>query len=114
MAAPILVIVAHPDLSGASRVHRRWVEELAKHPDEFEVRDLYALYPGGTMDEAAVAAERAAPLFGPPAPPAGAKKENPCARIEKPPFLFFFSLRPHFLGAYPAFGAKKENRSARI
>lgn len=60
MAAPILVIVAHPDLAGASRVHKRWVEELAKHPDEFEVRDLYALYPGGTMDEAAVAAERAA------------------------------------------------------
>ena len=54
------------------------------------------------------------PFRSPPAPPAGAKKENPCARIEKPPFLFFFSLRPHFLGAYPAFGAKKENRSARI
>ncbi|MDN0070090.1 NAD(P)H-dependent oxidoreductase [Collinsella ihumii] len=59
MAAPILVIVAHPDLAGASRVHKRWVEELAKHPDEFEVRDLYALYPNGAMDDAGIAAERA-------------------------------------------------------
>ena len=60
MAASILVIIAHPDLAGASRVNRRWAAELAKHPDEFDVRDLYALYPDGTLGEAAVAAERSA------------------------------------------------------
>ena len=55
----VLVIVAHPDLADASRVHKRWVAELAKHPDEFVVRDLYALYPDGTLDEAAIEAEHA-------------------------------------------------------
>ncbi len=59
MTSRTLVIVAHPDLA-ESRVNRRWVDELRKHPDEFDVRDLYALYPDGTLDEAAVAAERAA------------------------------------------------------
>ena len=57
-----LVIIAHPNLTGpaGSRVHRRWAAELAAHPDEFEVRDLYALYPGGQLDGEGVAAERAA------------------------------------------------------
>lgn len=55
-----LVIVAHPDLRGTSRVNRRWLRELEAHPDEFCVRDLYALYPAGTLDEEGVAAERAA------------------------------------------------------
>lgn len=55
-----LVIVAHPDLSGTSRVNRRWARELAAHPDEFVVRDLYALYPAGTLGEGDVEAERAA------------------------------------------------------
>lgn len=59
MADPrTLIIIAHPDLGGTSRVNRRWAEELAWHPDEFDVRDLYALYPDGTLDEAGVAAER--------------------------------------------------------
>ena len=60
MAASTLVVIAHPDLTGSSRVNRRWAEELAKHPDEFDVRDLYALYPSGVLDEAGIAAERAA------------------------------------------------------
>ena len=60
MPARTLVIIAHPDLSGASRVNRRWAAELDRFPDEFDVRDLYALYPDGVLDEAAVAAERAA------------------------------------------------------
>ena len=61
MSAPeTLVIVAHPDLAGTSRVNRRWAEELAKHPDEFEVRDLYALYPEGSLDEDGISVERAA------------------------------------------------------
>lgn len=55
-----LVIVAHPDLHGASRVHRRWATELEKHPNEFAVRDLYALYPAGALGEKDVEAERAA------------------------------------------------------
>ena len=53
-----LVIVAHPSLFGSSRVNRRWARELAAHPDEFVVRDLYALYPDGTLGEKDVAAER--------------------------------------------------------
>lgn len=60
MAASTLVVIAHPDLTGSSRVNRRWAEKLAKHPDEFDVRDLYALYPSGVLDEAGIAAERAA------------------------------------------------------
>lgn len=55
-----LVIIAHPNLHGESRVNRRWAQELAKHPDEFAVRDLYALYPSGSLDESGVKAERAA------------------------------------------------------
>ena len=55
----VRVIVAHPARADASRVHKRWVAELAKHPDEFVVRDLYALYPDGTLDEAAIEAEHA-------------------------------------------------------
>ena len=53
-----LVIVAHPSLSGTSRVNRRWARELAAHPDEFVVRDLYALYPDGTLGEKDVEVER--------------------------------------------------------
>ena len=52
MAASTRVVIAHPDLTGSSRVNRRWAAELAKHPDEFDVRDLYALYPSGVLDEA--------------------------------------------------------------
>ena len=58
-----LVIVAHPNLAGASRVHRRWAQELEKHPAEFVVHDLYAAIPQaqqGTaaFDEGVTAAER--------------------------------------------------------
>ena len=55
-----LVIVAHPDLSGMSRVNRRWAQELAAHPDEFVVRDLCALYPDGTLGERDVEVEQRA------------------------------------------------------
>lgn len=59
-----LVVVAHPDLSGASRVHKRWTAELAKHPDEFVVHNLYAVIPQEqhglvTLNETTVEAERA-------------------------------------------------------
>ena len=59
-----LVVVAHLDLSGASRVHKRWTAELAKHPDEFVVHNLYAVIPQEqhglvTLNETTVEAERA-------------------------------------------------------
>lgn len=44
-----LVIVAHPDLN-ASRVNRRWKEELLKHPGEIELHELYAEYPDWQID----------------------------------------------------------------
>ena len=53
-----LVIIAHPSLNGTSRVHKRWARELAEHPDEFCVHDLYACYPDGVIDEAGVAREQ--------------------------------------------------------
>lgn len=53
-----LVIIAHPSLSGTSRVHKRWTAELAHHPDEFSVHDLYACYPEGVIDEEGVTREQ--------------------------------------------------------
>ncbi|AEB06211.1 NAD(P)H dehydrogenase (quinone) [Coriobacterium glomerans PW2] len=55
-----LVIIAHPHLHGSSRVNRRWLSELRAHSNEFDVRDLYALYPDGQIDDDAVADEQAA------------------------------------------------------
>lgn len=55
-----LVIIAHPHLHDGSRVNARWARELAAHPEAADVRDLYALYPNGALDEAGIAAERAA------------------------------------------------------
>ena len=59
-----LVVVAHPHLSSASRVHRRWIAELQKHPDEFAVHDLYSVIPAEehgliTLSDATTEAERA-------------------------------------------------------
>lgn len=39
-----LIIVAHPNLS-SSKVNKRFVEELEKHPKKYEIRKLYDLYP---------------------------------------------------------------------
>ena len=58
--AKTLVIIAHPDLQNQSRVHRRWKEELALHADEFDVRDLYALYPDNTFSEEDISIEQEA------------------------------------------------------
>ena len=60
----VLVIVAHPNLAGASRVHKRWTAELSKHPDEFVIHDLYTEIPREqhglvTLDEATTETERA-------------------------------------------------------
>ncbi|WP_295117211.1 NAD(P)H-dependent oxidoreductase [uncultured Chitinophaga sp.] len=44
-----LVIVIHPDLS-ASKVNKRWLEELSKHNDRYLVHDLHKRYPDGKID----------------------------------------------------------------
>ncbi len=54
--AHILVIAAHPQLEH-SRATRAALHAAASHPEQIEVRDLYALYPDYFID---VAAERAA------------------------------------------------------
>ena len=51
----VLVVVAHPSLHSASRVHKRWVTELEKHPDEFAVHDLYATIPAAERGLVALA-----------------------------------------------------------
>lgn len=62
--ADTLVIITHPHLADGSpqqsRVNARWARELSAHPDEFDVRDLYALYPDGSLDADAVAREQTA------------------------------------------------------
>ncbi len=39
-----LVIVTHPDME-SSVVNKRWIEELNKYPDEFDIHQLYKAYP---------------------------------------------------------------------
>lgn len=39
-----LILVAHPDL-GTSVIHKRWIEEIEKHPDCFTVHNIYDQYP---------------------------------------------------------------------
>jgi len=39
-----LVIVTHPNME-SSVVNRRWIEELKKYPDDFEIHQLYKVYP---------------------------------------------------------------------
>ena len=47
-----LILVVHPHLN-ESLVNKRWVEELQKHPDKYEVHQLYEAYPDGKIDVAA-------------------------------------------------------------
>ncbi|MHA7846395.1 NAD(P)H-dependent oxidoreductase [Serratia sp. D1N4] len=44
-----LVIVVHPNLN-SSIVNKRWVSELAKHPDLYTVHNLYQAYADGVID----------------------------------------------------------------
>lgn len=44
-----LIIVVHPNLN-ESVVNKRWVNEVAKHPDLYTVHDLYQTYPDGIID----------------------------------------------------------------
>ena len=47
-----LILVVHPHLN-ESLINKRWVEELQKHPDKYEVHRLYEAYPEGKIDVAA-------------------------------------------------------------
>ena len=47
-----LILVVHPHLN-ESLINKRWVEELQKHPDKYEVHQLYEAYPDGKIDVAA-------------------------------------------------------------
>ena len=48
----MLILVVHPHLN-ESLINKRWVEELQKHPDKYEVHRLYEAYPDGRIDVAA-------------------------------------------------------------
>lgn len=44
-----LVIVIHPNLE-SSIINKRWIEELDKYPDNYDVYDLYKRYPDEKID----------------------------------------------------------------
>lgn len=44
-----LIVIGHPNLE-KSIIHKRWIEELRKHPDVFTIHDLHASYPDYEMD----------------------------------------------------------------
>lgn len=44
-----LVIVTHPKLE-SSKINKRWIQELEKHPDSVIVHDLHATYPNLEID----------------------------------------------------------------
>ena len=44
-----LIIASHPHIA-QSVVNKRWLDELAKHPDRFTVHRLYTAYPDGKID----------------------------------------------------------------
>ncbi|MDH6306710.1 putative NADPH-quinone reductase [Parabacteroides sp. PF5-5] len=44
-----LIIVTHPNLR-ESVVNKRWIEELNKYPDKYQVHDLYKTYPDEKID----------------------------------------------------------------
>ncbi|HBQ85038.1 MAG TPA: NAD(P)H oxidoreductase [Syntrophomonas sp.] len=44
-----LVIVAHPNIE-KSKINKRWIEELKKHPDHYTVHELYTVYPDEKID----------------------------------------------------------------
>ena len=47
-----LILVVHPHLN-ESLINKRWVEELQKHPEKYEVHQLHEAYPDGKIDVAA-------------------------------------------------------------
>lgn len=45
----ILVVVTHPKLEN-SKINKRWIQELKKHPDKYIIHDLHATYPTLEID----------------------------------------------------------------
>ena len=43
-----LIVAAHPAIED-SVINKRWIEELAKHPDQYTVHQLYKAYPDGNI-----------------------------------------------------------------
>jgi hypothetical protein len=46
-----LVNVIHPNLDNASIVNKRWVDELKKHPEKFEIRNLFVIFTKSNLTE---------------------------------------------------------------
>ena len=44
-----LVILVHPDIE-KSVINKRWVEELQKYPDQYNIHNLYKAYPDEKLD----------------------------------------------------------------
>ncbi|BBI32809.1 NAD(P)H-dependent oxidoreductase [Cohnella abietis] len=44
-----LIVAAHPTIE-SSFIHKRWLEELRKYPEEFTVHELYKEYPDEKID----------------------------------------------------------------
>lgn len=44
-----LVIVIHPDIKN-SAINSRWIEELKKYPEKFDVHQLHKVYPDEKID----------------------------------------------------------------
>ncbi|WP_379024834.1 NAD(P)H-dependent oxidoreductase [Parapedobacter deserti] len=44
-----LIMVIHPDITN-SIVNKRWMTELSKYPNKYEVRHLDQIYPDGNID----------------------------------------------------------------
>ena len=49
MTKKTLVIIDHPSFS-ESKIHRKFVDELRKHPDEITIHTLQSAYPSGMID----------------------------------------------------------------
>lgn len=45
-----LIVIVHPDLK-ASVINKRWVEELKKSPEKYDIHELYKLYPDGRISK---------------------------------------------------------------
>ncbi|WP_341835817.1 NAD(P)H-dependent oxidoreductase [Chitinophaga pollutisoli] len=44
-----LVIVTHPNME-ASVINKRWIAEMQKHPEQYQIHELYKSYPSGKID----------------------------------------------------------------
>jgi len=44
-----LIIIIHPDIEGAV-ANKRWLEELNKYPDLYDIHQLHQSYPDGNID----------------------------------------------------------------